>query len=352
MKFFDTHCDTVMKVQGGSLDFLTGEGAGHLSLPSLLAAGSCAQVFACFVLSSRHPRTERETAEKMIAAIHAMAAGSNGKMAVATTADELCAACNGGPIAALIGLEGADPLEGRAETLRHFYDLGVREIIPAWFDNPFSGTAFGTNTPLTQEGEKLIALAEEYGVMIDVSHLSDAAFDGVCAIATRPFIASHSNCRTLCPSPRNLTDPMIRTLADRGGVMGINLAPGFLDPETYAFTTPRWRRANEPGVTQAEKDRLQAEVESLPRPAIDWITRHVRHAIDVGGEDSVGLGGDLDGITRTPQGIDTIADYDKLPNLMMGAGLSARQAEKVCYENFARVFAEVLPQAQSLAADR
>ena len=82
-----------------------------------------------------------------------------------------------------------------------------------------------------------------------------------------------------------------------------------------------------------------------PRPAIDWIARHVRHAIDVGGEDSVGLGGDLDGITRTPQGIDTIADYAKLPDLMTGAGLSARQAEKVCYANFARVFAEVLPQA-------
>lgn len=112
---------------------------------------------------------------------------------------------------------GADPLEGNAENLRHFYDLGVRDIIPAWKDNPFSGTAFGTNTPLTAEGIKLIELAEELRVMVDVSHLSDAAFESVLEVATRPFIASHSNCRALCPTLRNLTDEMISTLSDHGG---------------------------------------------------------------------------------------------------------------------------------------
>ncbi len=343
MKFFDTHCDTVIKVRDGSLDFQTGEGSGHLSLPGMLSAGSCAQVFACFVLSEHHPEKERETAEAMIRTIVEMTAKSEGKMEVVCTASELRAACNGGPIAALIGLEGADPLEGKAENLHHFYELGVRDLILAWQDNPFSGTAFGTNTPLSEEGRKLVELTEELGVMVDVSHLSDSAFKDVCEITKRPFIASHSNCRAICPSKRNLTDAMIHTLADRGGGMGINLASGFLDPEIYQqeMTYRSAFRAKEqtPEATQE----MRKQVAAIPRPSIDWVAKHIHHAIDIGGEDCIGLGGDLDGITRMPREIKGIADYDKIPDLLLAAGLRTRQVEKVCYQNFERVFCEVLP---------
>ena len=85
MKFFDTHCDTVKKVMDHSLDFQTGEGAGHVSLTGMLTAGSCAQVFACFVLSERYPGKERETAGGMIRTIGEMAAKSEGKMEVVHT---------------------------------------------------------------------------------------------------------------------------------------------------------------------------------------------------------------------------------------------------------------------------
>ncbi len=342
MKFFDTHCDTAMKVLDGTLDFTTGDG-GHIGLPGLIEAGSCAQVFACFVLSEQHPNHERERAEAMIAKIYSMAAESGGNLRVVKTSHELRSSCDGGgTIAAIIGLEGADPLDGLAENLRHFYSLGVRDIIPAWQDNPFSGTAFGSNTPLTDEGKRLIELAEELHVMVDVSHLSDKAFVDVCEIAKRPFIASHSNCRVLCPTLRNLTDDMIRELADHGGVMGINLSPSFLSPDYYAQAFPRWQRTLESSTTEEEKKRLHAEVNTLPRPSIDWIVRHVLHAIEVGGEDAIGLGGDLDGITNTPEGIDTIVDYVKIPDLLLSAGLSNAQVEKVCYANFERVFSEVL----------
>ena len=343
MKFFDTHCDTAMRVLDGELDFSTGKG-GHIGLPQLVEAGSCAQVFACFVLSERSPGQERERAESMIGKIYSMADESGGSLRIVKTSGGLRASCDGGEgIAAIIGLEGADPLEGRAESLRHFHELGVRDIIPAWQDNPFSGTAFGTNTPLTAEGKKLIELSEELQVMVDVSHLSDKAFADVCEISKRPFIASHSNCRSLCPTLRNLTDDMIRTLSDHGGVMGINLSPSFLDPDYYVQAFPRWQRSLEPGVSRDEKERLRAEERGLPRPAIDWIVRHMLHAIDVGGEDVIGLGGDLDGTSSTPTGIESIADYVKLPDLLLAAGLSTGQVEKVCYANFERVFSEILP---------
>ena len=341
--FFDAHCDTVMKVLDDGVDFVRGEGTAHVTFPAMREAGIRAQIFACFVLSEHHPGAETERAEAMIRAIVSMAEGTRDEMRVARTREELDAAFDGGPIAALIGLEGADPLEGRAENLRRFADLGVRDLIFAWKDNPFSGTAFGEDTPLTREGRRLLGLAEELSVMVDVSHLSDRAFDDVCRMATRPFVASHSNCRAFCPSLRNLTDPMIRRLADRGGVMGINLGAHFLDPEYHRRSMPLFEAAQEPGVLEEERRRLREEAMLIPRPTLTWVGRHVTHAIEVGGEDCVGLGGDLDGALRLPDGIDTVADYPSLLPVLRAANLSERQIEKVCSRNFRRVFDEVLP---------
>jgi membrane dipeptidase len=248
----------------------------------------------------------------------------------------------GGPIAAIIALEGADPLEGKAEGLRRYVERGVRSVIFAWTDNEFSGTAFGTDRPLTREGERLLGLAEDLSTMVDVSHLSDRAFADVCRASTRPFIASHSNCRTLCPHPRNLTDAMIRQVADCGGVMGINLAPHFLSGEAmsaHAALRAEWATKIDTAAARAE---LAARRRALARPSLDWVARHVVHAIKVGGEDAVGLGGDLDGIDVTPDGIESVVDYVKLVPLFREAGLSERQIGKVCHANFLRVFEEVL----------
>jgi membrane dipeptidase len=178
--------------------------------------------------------------------------------------------------------------------------------------------------------------------MVDVSHLSDAAFSDVCRAATRPFIASHSNCRAVCPHPRNLTDGMIRELAERGGVMGINLGPSFLDPESHRRTEPLWAKARDARTTPQERARLQRQALELPRPSLDWVARHVVHAIDVGGEDCVGIGGDLDGILIGPAEIDSVADYPKMIRPLREAGLSERQIEKVCCGNFVRAFSEIL----------
>jgi len=342
VRFFDAHCDTVMKVLDDGADFAGSEGRAHVTFPAMAEAGVRAQIFACFVLSEQHRGEEAERAEAMIRKIGSMADGTDGRMRIACTRAHIDAAFGDGPIAAILGLEGADPLEGRADRLRHFADLGVRDLIFAWKDNPFSGTAFGENTALTREGERLLGLAEDLGIMVDVSHLSDRAFDDVCRAATRPFIASHSNCRALCPSLRNLTDPMIRRLADRGGVMGINLAPGFLSPEVHRRQSPLFEAAQKPDVSVKERERLKTEAMAIPRPALDWVARHVLHAIGVGGEECVGLGGDLDGISQTPEGVDGVADYPRFVPLFREAGLSERQIEKVCAGNFLRVFGEVL----------
>ncbi len=341
--FFDAHCDTVMKVLDNGADFLHAGGTSHVSFPGMVQANVRAQVFACFVLSAQYEGREYERACRMIDTVYDMASSTDGALRVILNGAELQEAFADGPRAAILGLEGADPLQGKAETIHDFYERGVRDLIFAWQDNAFSGTAFGKNTPLTSQGKRLLGLCEELGVVVDVSHASDTAFDDVVGLAERPFVASHSNCRALCPSARNLSDQMIRALAEAGGVMGINLQPSFLDPASLSAVWPLWEKARRPGISESEKRRLLEIVLGLPRPKIDWVARHVLHAIDVGGEDCIGLGGDLDGISQTPEGFDSVADYGAIVSLLQSAGLSDAQIEKVLHKNFLRVYTEALP---------
>ena len=222
MRFFDAHCDAVMHIEDDAFDFVTGKGRSHMDLPRLLAAGHRAQVFAIFAAASYYPgRDLRAYAERAITAIHGWAEASDGRMQVVRSAEEvrrsggaeergkarlgpagassLPPLLSSAPLLAIIGLEGGDPLEGQAENLRHFHDLGVRLVIPAWDDNAFSGSSAGLGDGLTAEGFKLIELCQELGVMVDVSHASDAAFEQICQLVRGPFVASHSNCRALSP---------------------------------------------------------------------------------------------------------------------------------------------------------
>jgi membrane dipeptidase len=350
-KFFDAHCDTVMRVFDGGLDFVAGQGRAHIDLPRLLAAKYCVQLFAVFAPQSQYPdRDLRSFADEVIAVIKAWVDASGERMRLVTATSHIRDVCAGeGVVGALLGMEGADPLEGRAENLEHFHRAGLRSLIPAWSDNAFSGTCMGSGGPLTEEGVKLIELAEALHVMVDTSHLSDQAFEQVCQLVHRPFVASHSNCREICPSPRNLTDGQIRALAARGGVMGINLSADFLAPEYMvrwdAIAGPAYaaaRQSADPAEKRRIRDETRAKLVQLPLPPAEWITRHVRHAIDVGGEDCIGLGGDLDGITTMPIGITGAESYPVIADLLSAAGLTAAQVEKVCWQNMARAYTEVL----------
>jgi membrane dipeptidase len=321
----------------------------------MLAAGHCVQVFAVFAPRSYYPdRDLRRYVEEAIAAMHDWESTSGGGFRIALTAAELASACSGDHLAGLIGLEGADALDGKAENLAHLHELGLRLIIPAWDDNAFSGASTGSGGPLTTEGEKLIALAEQLHIMLDVSHLSDCAFGQACALATRPFIASHSNCRALSPTARNLTDAQIRAIADRGGAVGVNLAPDFLDPGYLSawdavmasahhsaaqdVAQPETAAAIRQRMREAAGDRLRA----IPLPGIEWVARHVLHLIAVGGEDLPGLGGDLDGISFMPAGVTGVESYPAIAAALRAAGLTERQLDKVCHGNMLRVFTEVL----------
>ncbi len=348
MRFFDAHCDAVMNAYDGPFDFVGGDARGHMDLPRLLSAGHRAQVFAIYAVTSRYQeRGERKLALHAIATLNEWASGSQGQMTIAKTGADVKAAFDSAApkLVAIIGLEGADPLGG-ADALPEFFDLGLRLVIPAWDDNQFSGSATGKGGPLTAEGVKLVELARNLGVVVDVSHASDAAFDQIVELMGKgPFIASHSNCRSVSPSPRNLTDEQIRTLASRGGVMGINLAPDFLAANYLATWDAIMAPAADmdPTTRRAFRREVAPQLDAIPQPPLEWVARHVRHAMNLGGEDCVGFGGDMDGITHVPAGITGVESYPLIVDTLAAAGLTERQIEKICWRNMLRVFQEILP---------
>ncbi len=396
MRFFDAHCDTIGKIWEGKADFVTGaiaddgaaarrgaaggprDGASpgatpstpdstlHVTLPGLQTAGVRAQVFASWVWSTAYPGREMEVGLGKVDAVRRLCVDYADDLFLALTGTEIADAC-AAPIAGAVpdappgvkgthprtaviaGLESADPLLGDVDNLELFYRAGVRLLTLAWGDNAFCGSASGQGGGLTGEGVALVTACEEKHVLVDVSHASDQAFVDICRVATRPFVASHSNCRSLCPNPRNLTDDMIRSVGERGGVVGICLVPAFLSAEYYARDLPAsqafWRAvaAGTPFEEAARPSGAAGSAEAVvPRPPLKLVAEHVRHAINVGGEDSVGLGGDLDGVDNLPAGLDGVAGYPRITELLVKAGLTPEQVEKVCYRNLARVFRETV----------
>jgi membrane dipeptidase len=382
MRFFDAHCDTIGPILEAGADFLAERGGSdsaasggaaargaktapipHVTLPGLKAGGIGAQVFASWVWSGKYKGREFETAMAKVEAVRALCAAHPSDLTLASTGADLAApfatagemaGCVVGAagdgrdrIAILPSLEGADPLLGDVDTVFAFYDAGVRLLTLAWGDNAFCGSTFGNGTGLTKKGADLVAACESLGVMVDVSHLSDRGFTDMCQVAERPFVASHSNCRSLCPSGRNLTDDMIKALAERGGVMGITLAPGFLSTEYHEKEQALTGRSFQAVLSGEEtydvaQTRDADAMAAVPRPPLSTVLDHVKWAINQGGEDSVGLGGDLDGVDYLPADFEGAADYPRIEALLREGGLTPRQIDKVCHENFLRVFQEVL----------
>ncbi len=389
MRFFDAHCDTIGPLLENGADFLAqpadraaaaarGAPAPHVTLPALKAGRMGVQVFASWVWSGKYKGREFEVGMEKVQGVIRLCADHPGDLFLASTAPDLAApfaaevgGTAGDPdgargetkgtgsddsaggstaadrIAVLPSLEGSDSLAGDVDNLFPFHDMGVRLLTLAWDDTPFCGSVYGDAPGLTKKGIDLVAACESLGVVVDVSHLSDRGFADLCEVAERPFVASHSNCRSLCPSPRNLTDEMIRELGERGGVVGITFAPGFLSGDYFAKekagagTVFHSVRTGEMSFEEAQQIQIRAMAE-VPLPSLATVVDHVKWAIDKGGEDSVGLGGDLDGVNFLPEGVAGVEDYPRIEESLRAAGLSQRQVEKVCYGNFARVFQEIL----------
>ena len=216
-------------------------------------------------------------------------------------------------------LEGADPVRD-ANDLRHFFTRGVRVVGMAWKRTRYAGGT-GAPGPLTDEGVQLVKVMDALGVIHDASHLAEESFWQLMDVSGGPVIASHSNCRAIVPTHRQLSDEMIRAVAARGGVIGINFYDKFL-------------------LSPAEYGKRRATLAD--------VAHHVRHICDLAGNaNCVGIGTDMDGglgREQIPKEITTSADLPRVADALSGAGFGDDAVRGITGGNWLRYFRRHLPQ--------
>ena len=225
-----------------------------------------------------------------------------------------------GKISCFLSAEDGNGIGGKLEGLEEMYRMGVRMISITWnhencLGYPNSFDADKMALPLKPFGREMIDAMNRMGVIVDVSHLSDGGFWDVVEICKqnhKPFVASHSNSRAMTPHSRNMTDEMIRALAECGGVMGLNYCASFLSPEIPSRIS-----------------------------RIDDMVRHLKHIYQVGGIDCMGMGGDLDG-TFGDLEVNAVEKTPLLFDRLKKEGFTESELDKIAYQNVLRVIGETL----------
>jgi membrane dipeptidase len=348
----DAHIDTVQRMLDGPVDISVRLSDGHVDVPRMRAGGVSAVFFAIWIDETYGPGTAYKRAMDLIGAVRRLTETSR-DVELVTTADGIRAAARRDKLAVLMGVEGGHAIENSLQKLEALYSQGVRYMTLTWNNaNDWAGASMdaGRTGGLSDFGRQVVRRMNELGMLVDVSHVSDATFRDVLAATSRPVIASHSGCRALADHPRNLTDDQLRALAKNQGVVGIIFYPVFLDEDFHKqydqvnrrlqpeFEAIRARYPNQPGIADFEVDKYRGrELQRADVPGIDRLLDHIDHAVQVMGVDHVGLGSDFDGISVLPR---PMKDATSLP--LVVAGLQSRNysdsdVRKICGENFLRV---------------
>ncbi|MBR6748399.1 MAG: membrane dipeptidase [Clostridia bacterium] len=322
---FDAHCDTIsgLWARGEHLE----QNSGHVDLNRAAIYPHYVQFFAAYTNIGAKPLADitddaarrQAIRERLIEAdaevydrFHALVQyfyqevrRNHDRVIACRTIEDLDRARAEGKVAAILTVEEGAQLD---MTVEEAYEIGVRAIALTWNYRNIIGGSNLSGGGLTEYGREFVKKMQKLGILVDVSHSSEEVFYDVVKLAEKPFIASHSNSRTICQHPRNLTDEQFVALCRAGGVAGFNFASHFVTPD---------------GV-------------STLNDCVD----HIEHFLSLGGARHIAMGGDLDGISSAPDGINGVQDVCKLADAMAARGISVSQIEDIFYNNLYRVVKE------------
>ncbi|MGE5632340.1 MAG: dipeptidase [Caulobacteraceae bacterium] len=310
MKLIDLHCDTVLRFVECDREMHLKKNDICIDIEKMRKACSLAQFFAMYVDYGEFERPMDKCLE-MIDRFYREIEDNSGEIAYAGSFADMEKNKKNGKISAFLAVEEGGVIEGKLYNLRNLYRLGVRLITLTWnYSNGIGHSNFqwtNKDKGLTPLGEEVVAEMNRLGMIIDVSHLSDQGFYDVARLSGKPFIASHSNARAVQDHSRNLTDEMLKILAEKGGITGLNLEADFLGDE----------------------GRVEAMV------------RHIKHIKRVAGIDVMAIGTDFDGTTHLTA-IRNIGEMEILFEALKKEGFRESELDKVMYGNAVRVIKAVM----------
>jgi membrane dipeptidase len=293
---------------------------GHVDIPRLRDGGVAAQFFAFWTWPTYVPGAERSSRKSVLDQLDALDVAIHrhpDQLVWTRTGAEVRAAKAAGKIAVLGGIEGGHALEGKLENIEMFARRGVRYLGPLHlWPNALGGTSRKPkrDDALTDLGRDVIRECERCGVIVDLAHINKRGFSEALELTTQPLMVTHTGVNGVHASWRNLDDDQIRAIANRGGCVGIIFARQFL------------------GGT-----------------SIEAVVDHIKHVIDVAGEDVPALGSDFDGFVVPPEGLEDIAAMPNLTVAMSRRGIPTRVIEKIVGANVLRVL-DAVPAFGRLAA--
>jgi membrane dipeptidase len=356
----DTHCDTPMEFSDPAFDLGVRSSDGCVDFPKMKEGGLHAEFFAVF--TGQGPRNDssfnivHEKALEIFNAIRKNVEKNSSVAELATTPDDAYRLKSEGKIAAFIGMENGYPIGKDISRIKQYYDLGARYITLAHTKNndicdSSTDPAGAENDGLSSFGTQVVKEMNRLGMMVDISHISDKSFYDVLKVTVAPVIASHSSCRALCGSPRNLSDDMLLALKENGGVIQICILGNYLktaepNPELDSKIKELKNKYGDynalPDSTKKLAHKEYRDIQKkYEKPAtVKDVADHIDHVVQVIGVDYVGIGTDFDG----GGGVDGCRTASEMKNItieLLRRGYSKSDITKIWGGNVMRVLRKV-----------
>ncbi len=334
----------------------------HTDIPRLREGMLGAQFWSVYVPASMQGKEATRATMEEIDIVYQMIERYPDTFQLATTADEVEAAFAAGKIASMMGIEGGHSIDSSLGALRMFHLLGVRYMTLTHSRNiPWADSATDTMAVdgLTEFGNEVVREMNRLGMLVDLSHVSPATMRDALDVTEAPVIFSHSSALAVCNHVRNAPDDVLERLVDNGGVIMVTFVPGYISEETRLHgvkrNEERERLASMPGSTDesvAEGIAAWNEANPTPPATLAQVADHIDHIRDVAGIDHIGIGGDYDGISSLPVGLEDVSTYPMLTAELVRRGYSDEDIMKILGRNVLRVMRESEAVAARLQQER
>lgn len=351
----DTHQDVPYRLTQNAEDISKRTEGGDFDYPRA-KEGSLDAVFMAVYVPAEYEEQggAKAFADETIDMIESWTETWPDKFVMAESPAEIRTQFGRGKISIAMGIENGAPIEGDLANLKHFYDRGIRYITLAHSKNNHICDSSYDEKPkwhgLSPFGKQVVAEMNRLGMIIDVSHVTDAAFYQVVELSKAPVVATHSSCRHFTPGwERNMDDDMIRLLAKNGGLIQINFGSMFVNTQVNKRYLGGSKHMAEhikakglKGDRRKEYVRRYRAEHPIGDADISDVVAHIDHVVKLVGVDYVGLGSDFDGVGgRLPNGLRDVSCYPNLVCELLRKGYSEKDIRKICGGNFLRVWSNV-----------